>query len=149
MHITTLIINENVPRNQKPWYFILARSLQLTEPKVRLYYYLRKFTDLSHVPSISGVNLGWNLGGRGSGSKKFLFSKANSAQFPLKNSTFPGKFPKNFAFFRQLKKCPFSRQKLFIYRGVQYVHWVMHKCIMVKVGGNEMHVKYVKAGEFV
>jgi len=20
-------------------------------------------------------------------------------------------------------------------RGVQYVHWVMHKCIMVKVGG--------------
>ena len=26
-------------------------------------------------------------------------------------------------------------------RGVQYVHWVMHKCIMVKVGGNEIHVK--------
>ena len=24
-------------------------------------------------------------------------------------------------------------------RGVQYVHWVMHKCIMVKVGGNEIH----------
>jgi len=22
-----------------------------------------------------------------------------------------------------------------ITRGVQYVHWVMHKCIMVKVGG--------------
>ena len=21
------------------------------------------------------------------------------------------------------------------FRGVQYVHWVMHKCIMVKVGG--------------
>ena len=21
------------------------------------------------------------------------------------------------------------------HRGVQYVHWVMHKCIMVKVGG--------------
>src|SRR6218665_1106224 len=24
---------------------------------------------------------------------------------------------------------------LVVYRGVQYVHWVMHKCIMVKVGG--------------
>ena len=32
-----------------------------------------------------------------------------------------------------------------LYRGVQYVHWVMHKCIMVKVGGNEIHVKYVKS----
>ena len=31
------------------------------------------------------------------------------------------------------------------YRGVQYVHWVMHKCIMVKVGGNEIHRKYVKS----
>ena len=30
-------------------------------------------------------------------------------------------------------------------RGVQYVHWVMHKCIMVKVGGNEIHRKYVKS----
>ena len=29
-------------------------------------------------------------------------------------------------------------------RGVQYVHWVMHKCIMVKVGGNEIHRKYIK-----
>ena len=29
-------------------------------------------------------------------------------------------------------------------RGVQYVNWVMHKCIMVKVGG-EIHVKYVKS----
>src|SRR6218665_1579108 len=29
-------------------------------------------------------------------------------------------------------------------RGVQYVHWVMHKCIMVKVGG-KVHVKYVKS----
>src|SRR6218665_4033062 len=24
-------------------------------------------------------------------------------------------------------------------RGVQYVHWVMHKCIMVKVGGKNTH----------
>jgi len=32
--------------------------------------------------------------------------------------------------------------------GVQYVHWVMHKCIMVKVGENEIHIKYGKAGEF-
>ena len=24
-------------------------------------------------------------------------------------------------------------------RGVQYVHWVMHKCIMVKVGGEEKY----------
>jgi len=30
-------------------------------------------------------------------------------------------------------------------RGVQYVHWVMHKCIIIKVGGNEIHVKYVKS----
>ena len=30
-------------------------------------------------------------------------------------------------------------------RGDQYVHWVMHKCIMVKVGGKEIHVKYVKS----
>ena len=29
-------------------------------------------------------------------------------------------------------------------RSVQYVHWVMHKCIMVKLGGNEKHVNYVK-----
>ena len=29
-------------------------------------------------------------------------------------------------------------------RGVQYVHWVMHKCIMVKVGG-EIQRKYVKS----
>src|SRR6218665_2217380 len=29
-------------------------------------------------------------------------------------------------------------------RGVQYVHWVMHKCIMVKVGG-KIHRKYVKS----
>ena len=34
---------------------------------------------------------------------------------------------------------------LIMNRGVQYVHWVMHKCIMVKVGGNEIHVKYVKS----
>ena len=31
-----------------------------------------------------------------------------------------------------------------VIRGVQYVHWVMHKCIMVKVGG-EIHTKYVKS----
>ena len=29
-------------------------------------------------------------------------------------------------------------------RPVAYVHCVMHKCIMVKLGGNEKHVKYVK-----
>jgi len=31
-----------------------------------------------------------------------------------------------------------------VHRGVQYVHWVMHKCIMVKVGG-KIHTKYVKS----
>jgi len=31
--------------------------------------------------------------------------------------------------------------------GVEYVHCVMHKCIMVKVGG-KVHVKYVKARKF-
>ena len=30
------------------------------------------------------------------------------------------------------------------FRGVQYVHHcVMHKCIMVKVGGNKKHIKFV------
>ena len=31
-----------------------------------------------------------------------------------------------------------------VHRGVQYVHWVMHKCIMVKVGGNEIPRKVCK-----
>jgi len=30
------------------------------------------------------------------------------------------------------------------FRGVQYVHFVLHKCIMVKLGGNEKHIKYVR-----
>ena len=29
-------------------------------------------------------------------------------------------------------------------RGVKYVHWVMHKCIMVKVGGREITQKACK-----
>src|SRR6218665_3443696 len=29
-------------------------------------------------------------------------------------------------------------------RGVQYVHWVMHKCIMVKVGGKKYTRKVCK-----
>ena len=38
-------------------------------------------------------------------------------------------------------------------RGVQYVHWVMRKCIMVKVGGKNTHkvckrlVNFPKTGE--
>ena len=28
-----------------------------------------------------------------------------------------------------------ASDKVMAARGVQYVHWVMHKCIMVKVGG--------------
>ena len=32
--------------------------------------------------------------------------------------------------------------------GVLHVHCVMHKCIIVKVGGNEIHMKYVKTGKF-
>src|SRR6218665_2579075 len=32
-------------------------------------------------------------------------------------------------------------------RGVHYVHCVIRKCIMVKVGGNEIHIKYVKTRE--
>ena len=34
-------------------------------------------------------------------------------------------------------------------RGVQYVHCVMHKCIMVKVGGNEIYVRYVITYKFL
>ena len=33
-------------------------------------------------------------------------------------------------------------------RGVQDVHCVMHKCIMVTLGGNEKHKKYVKTRKF-
>ena len=29
-------------------------------------------------------------------------------------------------------------------RPVAYVHCVMHKCIMTKLGGNEKHIKHVK-----
>ena len=33
-------------------------------------------------------------------------------------------------------------------RGVQYVHWVMHKCIMVKVEGETKYTESIKkAGE--
>ena len=35
-----------------------------------------------------------------------------------------------------------------INRCVQFVHCMMHKCIMVKVAGNEKHVKYVKTRKF-
>jgi len=31
---------------------------------------------------------------------------------------------------------------------VQYVHCVMHKCIMVKEGGNEKHINYLKTRKF-
>src|SRR6218665_2763810 len=34
---------------------------------------------------------------------------------------------------------PQQYQKTLYNRGVQYVHWVMHKCIMVKVGGKITH----------
>ena len=33
-------------------------------------------------------------------------------------------------------------------RGVQYVHCLMHKCIMVTLAGNEKHIKYVKIRQF-
>jgi len=36
-----------------------------------------------------------------------------------------------------------------ICRGVQYVHCVMHKCIMVNVGGKENHRKLVENTEIV
>ena len=32
----------------------------------------------------------------------------------------------------------------FLLRGVQYVHWVMHKCIMVRVGGKRNTHKVCK-----
>jgi len=38
--------------------------------------------------------------------------------------------------------------KLPTIRGVQYVDCVMHKCIMVKLWGNETHKKYVNARKF-
>ena len=44
-----------------------------------------------------------------------------------------------------LKQSENNSSKDFVFaRGVQYVHCVIHKCIMVKVGGNEKHIKYVK-----
>ena len=33
-------------------------------------------------------------------------------------------------------------------RGDEYVHCLMHRCIMGIVGGNEIHVKYVKTRKF-
>ena len=39
-------------------------------------------------------------------------------------------------------------QMLSSYRGVQYMHCVMHKCIMVKVWENETYIRYVKARKF-
>src|SRR6218665_1918688 len=36
-----------------------------------------------------------------------------------------------------------------VLRGVQYVHCVMHKCIMVKVGGNKNHRKHVQNTEIL
>jgi len=33
-------------------------------------------------------------------------------------------------------------------RGVQYVHCVMHKCIMVKLGWETKSTKYVKTRKF-
>src|SRR6218665_1104365 len=38
-----------------------------------------------------------------------------------------------------------KRCQVALSRGVQYVHWVMHKCIMAKVGGEKIHRKYVKS----
>jgi len=34
-------------------------------------------------------------------------------------------------------------------RGVQYVHWAMHKCIMVKVGGGNTRTVLENRGKFV
>ena len=71
--------------------------------------------------SNSGVNLVWNLGGRGSGSKKFLFLQANFRKISIfsGNSTkeyrvFQANFRK-FWFFRQLKKFDFPSKKLSVY----------------------------------
>src|SRR6218665_2845431 len=38
---------------------------------------------------------------------------------------------------------------MFSSRGVQYVHCVMHKCIVVKVGENENHRKHVQNTEIL
>src|SRR6218665_1446573 len=40
-----------------------------------------------------------------------------------------------FIYLKQVATCAWSPNC----RGVQYVHWVMHKCIMVKVGGGNTH----------
>ena len=47
-------------------------------------------------------------------------------------------------YFRYIISCVTSCLLLPLFGGVQYVHWVMHKCIMVKAGG-KIHVKYVKS----
>ena len=41
-------------------------------------------------------------------------------------------------------RCPLNRQFRVINRGVQYEHCVMHKCIMVKVGGKRKTRKVCK-----
>ena len=37
-----------------------------------------------------------------------------------------------------------TKIKIGLYRGVQYVHWVMRKCIMVKLGGKRNTRKVCK-----
>jgi len=53
-----------------------------------------------------------------------------------------------------LLRLPFFVKRLSPATGVQYVHWVMHKCIMVKVGGKrnihkvcKKQVNFSKRGE--
>src|SRR6218665_529812 len=40
-------------------------------------------------------------------------------------------------------RAKFSPMNKVIIKGVQYVHCVMHRCILVELGGNEEHIKYV------
>ena len=54
----------------------------------------------------------------------------NDAQYPQRN---------------QVNVCSIEQPETF--RGVQYVHCMMHTCIMVKVWGSEKHVKQAKLGK--
>src|SRR6218665_1366030 len=40
--------------------------------------------------------------------------------------------------------CSRSKDRPYLCRGVLYVHWVMHKCIIVKVGGKRYTQKVCK-----
>ena len=66
------------------------------------------------------------------------------SRLPLYNNFFFGRWGSETLLPKRMGPGP-HRRRLRQGRPVAYVHCVMHKCIMVKVGGNEKHITYVKS----